>query len=740
MKGTILIVLALSLLGASSFANNHDKKEEAQPPAKPVPRTVNDGTKTYVIPDYLNTEVNKYIKDVLSQDPQEFNISLKHEKDIVDNKKVFENFETDVLVKMMHGFLRESYGNVLETGEAGSGKTSDLQKMVLFFSYGSVPEEVRKELQMDNPMLKQFYDSRIGHTQVIDVSIELISQDNTPLKKAFPSQDERMKQVIKALFVKAREDFLKTGLRTLFVFDEVGTYPELVQQTLKKPLDKTGYKNIASEFELKQDTGVSALALTTYWEARALIRADSAVERRYFIIPRKNITDEKAFLILKDKAERLKGKFDGINVSEEALQYIVAMNEYLNSPPQAMPASTNNGLDELVNWFIFSRSKNGTVKDVSLSDAQAWFMNKLGFSDAWLPGPNGEPPFHDLAARLKAKVKDQDEAMDQIALAMEAWARLDFGGPPPVILLLGGTASGKNTAIRALNEVLFNNPNDNLRFSIGGKSGYTYRQLFQGSEANGSNLGAAPLLLQALESGNGLGVINLDEGADAPSIFYSEVKVIIEKGQMEPIGFDRRVRNLFLPIVISGQWGEHLFAGLKTDAEIRDRIKSLTQDEIDKALLHPGGPEGYGAVPVAFIQRVKKSGAIILMPPTPKASYQSIVEDIYIKEFVAEMKTKNNLVIAIDPSVTKEVVRQTLAKGEDPRGLEATFIRLVKYGLSESAKKGIPLRDANLNISMDDKGVIVSVIGQHETKAHIDFDKILSRLDLCALKMDGLHK
>ena len=85
-------------------------------------------------------------------------------------------------------------------------------------------------------------------------------------------------------------------------------------------------------------------------------------------------------------------------------------------------------------------------------------------------------------------------------------------------------------------------------------------------------------------------------------------------------------------------------------------------------------------------------------------------------------------------------VKQTNIKEEDPRGLEATFIRFVKYGLSEAAEKGIPIRDAVLHISVDEKGVIVSVVGDPKKKAHIDFNEILSSLDLCALKMTGLRK
>jgi len=625
VRGIILTILILGLFGVPDFFS------------KSYANAVGDSRGNYVFQDYVNSEVNKYIEEVLTLNPRDFNISLQVENDILHNSRVFENFESEVLVQMMHGFLRESYGNVLEVGEAGSGKTTDLRKLALFFSYGAVPPDVREKLQMDNPMLKQFYGSRIGKTQVIDVSIDLINRDNTLPGKAFASQDERMKQIIKELFSRARDDFHKTGLRTLFVFDEVGTYPDLVQQTLKKPLDKTGYKNIADEFESTQDTGISALAITTYSEIQQLIKADTAVQRRYFIIYRKNMSDEKAFSILADKANRLKGKFGELEVSEDALRYLVKMNEFFNSPPQVAPGSTNNALDDLVNWFIFNRSKNGAIKKVTLLDAQAWFARRIGFSDDWLPGPNGEPPLRNLADQLKEELKGQDRVAEQMARPIEAFVRL--GTLPPIILLMGGTAVGKNTVIRALNKVLFRNPNDNFRYSIGGDSGYSFRELFQGSESRGSNPGAMPLVVDALESGSGLGVLNLDEGADAPSRFYSELKVLVEKRKVEPVGRDRRVRNWFLPIVISGQWGEHLTEGYHTDEEIQKRYLSMTQKELDDALLYPPNADpGYGAVPRAFIQRVKKAGAIIFMPPTPKANYPAIVHDIYVKEFVNEMK------------------------------------------------------------------------------------------------------
>jgi hypothetical protein len=72
--------------------------------------------------------------------------------------------------------------------------------------------------------------------------------------------------------------------------------------------------------------------------------------------------------------------------------------------------------------------------------------------------------------------------------------------------------------------------------------------------------------------------------------------------------------------------------------------------------------------------------------------------------------------------------------------MEATFIQLVQIGLSEASKKEIPIRNANLVIKADTRGVIFSEPTSGKSDVRIDFEKLLSTVDLCALRMTDLKK
>ena len=141
------------------------------------------------------------------------------------------------------------------------------------------------------------------------------------------------------------------------------------------------------------------------------------------------------------------------------------MKSILNWPPQAAPGSVIQALHDLVGWKMQHISDdNDTIK---LRDAQQFLKGRLGLTDIWFEGPNGEPPFFKFYERVQQYVIGNEHILRPMCATIAAWVR--NGGELPVFFLGGETGSGKDTIFAALNMVMFGHDGAEMMFIVTGK-------------------------------------------------------------------------------------------------------------------------------------------------------------------------------------------------------------------------------------------------------------------------------
>jgi DNA polymerase III delta prime subunit len=630
----------------------------------------------------------------------------------------FSNHSYPTIDKVLRALGRSNYNNAILLGPAGVGKTFTIEQLVALLSFGVAPEELSSLLGLDDvddsPFIKQFVESYVGNVQVYKVNDSLLTYDNTPPQKAFAKADMRMKKILNDIFIAAEEDFQKSGRRTIFVFEEVATLPELVQSTLKSLLDKTGFKDPSNLLSKGSEIGVSVISNTTPDEYRKMVRGDSAIERRYEPVFLLEPDETEAVRILQKARPAYELRFN-LGIPDEILEYLVVMRKFFNNPPQAMPASILNAMNDIYIWASNAKNRpDPNQKEITLDDAYHFMVEKAGLpKEVWIPkaskagqpGLEWLPPLFGLEDKVRkhlvgSEIVDKNGIIDRMVRRLKTGRSTGFR-ETPVYFVMGPPGSGKDTIAKAINQEMFGHDGRHLMFSVAGNQGAQFSAIFEGAPRGSSSDSESPLLLQALESGPHHGVIVLNEAKDLPSEEFDRLKTIVETGEIRPKGLDSRMRPLGLnPIFIMGQWGEELFEG-KSDDEVRKIYESLTEKQLIDILIAGKEKGKFGAVPASLVQRALRTGGIFLLPPVPKDRYVEIVRKdlISIKENLLQ---KSRISLEISSDIEDFIVRLALATGRGTRGLLGLSSDLTETLVSEAGDKGFPIRSAKFKLSMSE--------------------------------------
>ncbi len=730
----ILLVISVFTMNSAAFARNDRDRHSSVPHASDAGLTE---VELFLKNDLGIEELSEYAllhefkARAAEINPQEI------EKTILDlGQRAFSTTSAKTIGQIFRALGRTEYSNAIVLGEAGVGKSFLIQQLVALYSLGILPEFLKPEVG-DGKSFQILREAFLGKTDIYLVNLDLLSKDHTKPGQPWATEEVRMRTNITALFNAAKREFKKKdsagngiGRRSIFIIDEAATLPDLVQVTLKKILDQTGFKNPNDPILSTKDSGFNVIALTTPNEYREMVKGDSAVERRYSKVLIQEVSEAEALQIVKNKSVEWSDLY-GLKIEDEAIKTIIRMRRLLQSPPLAMPDSVLKATNDLFLWR--DKTHAASTGQISAQDARVYLIESLGLTESWFEGPNGEPPFFDLAEKVKKRLVMHDEPElnhtdDSIIFRIQTWGRLGFGRDVPVFFVGGPTASGKDTLFEAINYVLFGNSGKHLMFSLATTEGFGINAIIEGPPLGNHSDGSHPLLVQQLESGRGRGMIAFNEGKDAASEELEKLKVFIEAGEITPRGRDSRVRPLHFPIFVMGQWGEEAFqnedGSLKSDEEIKEIVAKMTQAQIEAYFLD-GGKPGKGKVSRALLDRAKSTGGVYIKTPVAKKDLPRIVE--MKKQIIVEnLQLGSNIVLKLDANVLELIAKQVEMAGEGPRGLKATAVDFTEGALNEAINQGMPMRDQQVTIKVDEKskGQFLVVTNQEGKKWKVAVSKI----------------
>jgi ATP-dependent Clp protease ATP-binding subunit ClpA len=689
---------------------------------------------TDLVTKTTNSVVDRYLaKDLEVDDISDFNVSRRLLRDVRrgltpdaniqetsdlgsgqlsdDEKQAllgrFSKQSYKTLAKVVRAIGREEYNNAILLGPAGVGKTFTRDQLVALFSFGVFPEELKQELGWTTDKLsnytKEFLEAYIGNTRFFVINDSLLTIDNTPPQKAFAKADQRMKKMLADLFNFAEEDFRRHGVRTVFFFEEVATLPDVVQPTLKSLLDKTGFKNPKNLLARGSEIGVSTIPMTTPDEYRAMIRGDAAIERRYEPVFIQEPSEEEAFKILMGKVPAYQERF-GLTIGDEVVEYLVAMRKFFNNPPQAMPASVLNALNDLFIWADNANNRfDPDSMSISMEDAYAFMIEKAQLpKEIWNPEGN-KVPLADLEEHVKQHLVGEDivghnGVLERLLRRLKTGRSTGFR-ETPVFIVMGPPGSGKDTIAQAVNREMFGHDGRHLMFSVAGNHGAAFSAIIEGAPRGSSSDSEAPLLVQALKQGPQNGLIVFNEAKDLPSEEFEKLKTIVETGEIRPRGIDARARPLNInPIFIMGQWGEELFEN-KSEEEIRSIYEGMTEQKLIEILTTGKDKGKTGAVPMALIQRALRTGGIYFLPPVAKEDYIHIVRQ-NLGQIKENFLKKSRIKLEVDPEVEKFIVKLAHVTNRGTRGLLGLTADIAETVVSVASDNGFPARIASYKLEL----------------------------------------
>jgi hypothetical protein len=700
--------------GASRHHRVHDRHPVPIPSQRAVPPKPEENTAQSLVGQFIinNLRLNENDKaSVLLSDSLDARLKKldEHWEDSEEIKQqaingIFSSDTYEPLADIVRAVQRTSYNNSAVLGEAGVGKTHLTQALVAMFSFGLMPEDFKQKIRYDDdvttPRGKMFH-SIFGNTDLVLVSNYLLGLSDAERKQAANDTEARMRSTLVELFNAARREYLRTdangkriGRRTIFVFEEIATLPELVNETLKPLLDHTGYHDVDRTDLLQEDPGYSAISFTTFDEWRKMVNGDSAIERRYRKTRLYQPTEEVALNIVRGQAKKeWEGQY-GIKIEDSAISFLIANRKFLGNPPLAMPASVLAATNDLFTWKGIQDGGNSEV--ITTQDVQKFLMETVGITSIWFEGPNGEPAFHDLEAQVQAQVVGHTEVIHSICQIIKTWAKFGMKGEPPLIVLGGPSGSGKDTILAAFNRVLFGHDGKKLNFSLAGAKGFGVDAFLEGPPVGNHSDHSIGLLAQALDQEK-MGIIGLNEGHNLPSSEFEKFKVMVENGEIRPKGNDVRARPLLFPLFLMGQWGEEIFEG-KTDEEIEAIDNALTQEQIEAFFLKGKKDGAEGAMPYALLERAKKSGGVFVIRPVKKSDYEKVVA-LNTSSMVKQAKQSSNGVeLTVDPTLVKYAAEFSKARSSSTRGLSANLSDFSLGALNRANDDGLDLHDAKVNL------------------------------------------
>ena len=673
-------------------------------------------------PEYLNSSVNTYIAETLKvTNPLSYSTTLKFACDQEAVMKAagtpapaagdvaafwelaqeyflkngFSKTSEPTLKGVIQGLSRPSSNNAALIGQSGVGKSFTVDQMIAIFSYGIIPDFMRDVLGDDNPgsaeVLDAFKKSFVGKTQFVTIKPALFSKDNTKPGEAWTDADTRKLAILQELFEAAQEDFKEDGIRTVFVLEEIGTFPLMLLQPLLDYLGDNGFIPSDEPHRQSKNLGYSVIPITTTGEWQQVLRKVPALRRRvkkvYIFEPK----EEEALGILKKESrywvESNKGKLE---MGDDVLDYIIAMRRFFPEPSLAMPDSILKQANELFKWRLRRMGRvvvpEGQHEAVSIEDAWEFFVEQAHLpKDLWLP--NDGEPLHDLAARVKKRVTGHEGAIDKIAAVMQAAALTGFR-EIPLIVLGGISGSGKDTIVRAFNIEMFGHDGEKLKFHLDDDS---YESVMERTQD-----GELPELVSALEGDQRSGLIMLNDAKDLSGKKMRKLKSVTERGQIMPHGGDLEARRFGInAIVLAGEWGEELLVG-KTDAEVAKIMAEMTDEQLYK-IFQDGYDGKTGALSRSQLDRAVRSGALILLPPVKKSEYGKLV-DPTLASVIADLKRYQGVSLAIEESLKDLIVRSSQQLNYGPRRLEAIAFDLTRGAILKAGEQGLRYRGSKLTL------------------------------------------
>ncbi len=700
-----LITLAsLSSHKALAEPNGTKKAADTTPPENYVHRYL-ESIQVDDLAMFSMTHKFRHLRDILTPPPDADEESLRTYKENRQRieTEFFSELSAPTIARIFRALSLPEFPNAFITGSAGVGKSFLIDQIAMLLAYGIAPDYLRKELNLtgEGSIADRVGESFLSRFEVVLLDDNLLSHslNNGP----FASEEVRMKTTLIGLFAAARKEYLRTdkpGKRTLFVINEAGQIPKFIHNALKPILDEGGFL-ISKDISLRrQDPGYHVVAMTTPDEYYKLVEGDSAIERRYVKVEQHEPSDEEAFQVARKAADGTwKRQYPELEVDNEALRYLVHMKDFLNWPPLAAPAAPKMALNQLIAWKMHHPGED--AGRVTLKDTQRFLMGRAGLTSIWFEGPNGEPPFHDLAAQVKKLVVNHEIIIDRIAASIQAWARTGMSKNVPVFFLGGPTGAGKDTIVAAFNMVLFGHDGKELMFNLGGKQGFGVDAIFDGPPLGNHSDGRPSLAVRALQNTRGTGLLALNEAADTERGELDKLKVLIERGVIQPSGVDSRPRPIRYPVFIMGQWAEEFFES-KAYLEDRKSYDRLTQSDIDNFFLHGRNENNthVGSVSQALLDRAKSTGGVYVIEPSAPERYTDIVR-VWIPAFVKGFSETNDYQVTISDALVDAIAEYALATGQKTRGLKATAVDLTRGAISIAIDSGLPERHAAIELDFD---------------------------------------
>lgn len=676
---------------------------------------------------FITTEVDRFLIEVLKiPDLSQYNLTWKMKRGLIRGlryqdavafdsdgtpswaarKILLERFSEDSaesIRKFVDALQKEQYNNTLLLGQPGVGKTFTVEQLIALLSFGIEPEflglnlkpgELKKD-SVPASQLDAFGAAFSRRTKFYKVDRTLLSMScvNNAKGEPWPKAEALEQRVLQGLLTAAQKDFEMTGTRTVFVFEEIGTMPIYLVNSIKSAMDQTGFVASRSPLKAGSEVGYSMLALTTPYEWRNLRKQDLAIERRFTAIELKEPSEHRALEILKKKRDEWKAGSDvRLLISDEILEFVIAMRRFSPKPSLAMPDSVIQSANELFNWA----SRNSALLDrgeISYDDVWEFLIEKAQLpKDVWLP-KNGKPPLFDLADRLVAAgIRGHRDVIEKMALRIRAAALRGFA-ETPVFFLGGPTGSGKDTIARAVNQVLFGHAGEDLNFDLNDE---TFEDVLLRSNGDG-----LPRLVENLEKNHIHGAIVLNEMKNLRKRKIEQLKPLLEKGEIHPQGGDGIVRRLGINILFcAGEWGQERFQGLN-EHQIHESYAKLTQDDVVD-IFTQGFDGDRGALPLSVIHRGQRNGGLFILRPLAKAEYDGVVVN-HVNRIKRDLKRRNGIEMVVDESLRAMVVEASEVLNTGTRGLEGLTEDFTVSAILKANELGLPYRGVSVLVTEGEK-------------------------------------